>query len=58
MTVRYTTRDLSKAVEYMRLHLSDNYFVSAYRRRGEYIVQVSGLEEVKDEGRQEERSEE
>ena len=49
MTIRYKTTDLSKAMEYMRIHLRDKYFVSAYKRGIEYIVQVSGLEEVKDE---------
>ena len=49
MTIRYKTTDLSKAMEYMRIHLRDKYFVSAYKCGIEYIVQVSGLEEVKDE---------
>lgn len=49
MTIRYYTTDLSKAMEYMRIHLRDKYFVSAYKRGIEYVVQVSGLEEVKDE---------
>ena len=52
MTIRYKTRDLSYAVEYMRIHLRDKYFVSAYKRNGEYIIQISGLEEVKDEAEQ------
>ena len=49
MTIRYKTRDLSYALEYMRIHLRDKYFVSAYKRNGEYIVQISGLEEVEEE---------
>ena len=52
MTIRYKTRDLSYAVEYMRIHLRDKYFVSAYKRNGEYIIQISGVEEVKDEAEQ------
>ena len=48
MTIRYKTTDLSKAIEYMRIHLRDKYFVSAYKRGIEYIVQISGVEEVKD----------
>ena len=46
MTIRYKTRDLYYAIEYMRIHLRDKYFVSAYKRNGEYIIQISGLEEV------------
>lgn len=49
MTIRYKTTDLSMAMEYMRIHLRDKYFVSAYKNGIEYIVQVSGLEEVKTE---------
>ena len=48
MTIRYKTTDLSTAIEYMRIHLRDKYFVSAYKRGIEYIVQISGVEEVKD----------
>lgn len=48
MTIRYKTTDLSKAIEYMRIHLRDKYFVSAYKRGIEYIVQISGVEVVKD----------
>lgn len=48
MTIRYKTTDLSKAIEYMRLHLRDKYFVSAYKCGIEYIVQISGVEEVRD----------
>ena len=46
MTIRYKTRDLSYAIEYIRIHLRDKYFVSAYKSNGEYIMQISGLEEV------------
>ena len=49
MTIRYYTTDLSKAMEYMRIHLRDKYYVLAYKRGIEYVVQVSGLEEVKEE---------
>ena len=48
MTIRYKTTDLSKAIEYMQIHLRDKYFVSAYKCGIEYIVQISGVEEVKD----------
>ena len=47
MTIRYKTRDLSYALEYIRIHLRDGYFASAYKRNGEYIIQISGLEEAK-----------
>lgn len=46
MTIRYKTTDLSKAMEYMRIHLRDKYSVSAFKRGLEYIVQISGLEEA------------
>ena len=46
MTIRYYTTDLSKAMEYIRIHLRDKYSVSAYKRGLEYIVQISGLEEA------------
>ena len=55
MTIRYKTRDLFYALEYIRIHLRDGYFASAYKRNGEYIIQISGLEEAKAE--QTERSE-
>lgn len=48
MTIRYKTTDLSRAIEYMRIHLRDKYFVSAYKRGIEYIVQISGVESVED----------
>jgi hypothetical protein len=48
MTIRYKTTDLSTAMDYIRIHLSNKYSVSAYKSGLDYVVQVSGLEEVKD----------
>ena len=47
MTVQYRTADLSRAMEYIRIHLRDDYFTSAFKDGAMYVVQISGLEEVK-----------
>jgi len=42
--VRYKTMVLSRAIEYMRLHLRDGYDVSATKSGLEYIVEIIGLD--------------
>jgi hypothetical protein len=49
MTIQYKTTELIKALDYIRIHQRDGYFVSAYKSGIDYIVRVSGVEEVKDE---------
>jgi hypothetical protein len=49
MTIHYKTTKLTKALDYIRIHLSDGYSVSAYKSGIDYIVRVSGVEEVKGE---------